>query len=129
MPPLAAVFEGPGQPLSLRSFQDSCPGEGQAVVDISCCTLCGSDLHSIRGDRAVETPSILGHEMVGWISSLGGDLHDEAGVSLEEGDRVSWSLAASCGTCFFCREGLPQKCESLFKYGHEALDDLSLIHI
>jgi len=61
--------------------------------------------------------------MVGWISSLGGDLHDEAGVSLEVGDRVSWSLAASCGTCFFCREGLPQKCESLFKYGHEALDD------
>ena len=123
MPPLAAVFEGPGQPLSLRSFQDPCPGEGQAVVEISCCTLCGSDLHSIRGDRPVETPSILGHEMVGWISSLGGDLHDEAGVSLEVGDRVSWSLAASCGTCFFCREGLPQKCEALFKYGHQQLSD------
>jgi len=59
--------------------------------------------------------------MVGRISSLGGDLHDEAGVSLKVGDRVSWSLAASCGTCFFCREGLPQKCEALFKYGHEAL--------
>ena len=121
MSPLAAVFEGPGQPLSLRSFQDPCPGEGQAVVEISCCTLCGSDLHSIRGDRPVETPSILGHEMVGRISSLGGDLRDEAGVSLEVGDRVSWSLAASCGTCFFCRNSLPQKCESLFKYGHQQL--------
>ena len=121
MSPLAAVFEGPGQPLSLRSFQDPCPGEGQAVVEISCCTLCGSDLHSIRGDRSVETPSILGHEMVGRINSLGGDLHDEAGVSLEVGDRVSWSLAASCGTCFFCRNSLPQKCESLFKYGHQQL--------
>ena len=122
MPPLAAVFEGPGQPLSLRPFEDPCPGAGQAVVEISCATLCGSDLHSIRGDRAVSVPTILGHEMVGRISSLGGDLRDQAGSKLEVGDRVSWSLAASCGTCFFCREGLPQKCESLFKYGHEALD-------
>ena len=123
MPPLAAVFEGPGQPLSLRSFQDPCPGEGQAAVEISCCTLCGSDLHSIRGDRSVPVPTILGHEMVGRISSLGGDLRDEAGVLLEVGDRVSWSLTASCGTCFYCRNSLPQKCESLFKYGHQQLSE------
>ena len=122
MPPVAAVFEGPGQPPSLRPFEDPCPGAGQAVVEISCATLCGSDLHSIRGDRAVSVPTILGHEMVGRISSLGGDLRDQAGSKLEVGDRVSWSLAASCGTCFYCQNSLPQKCESLFKYGHEALD-------
>lgn len=36
--------------------------------------------------------------------------------------RVTWTLAASCGECFFCQRGLPQKCEALVKYGHTALD-------
>ena len=44
---------------------------------------------------------------------------DVGSVPLEIGDRVTWSVAASCGSCFFCRRGLPQKCETLFKYGHE----------
>jgi len=39
------------------------------------------------------------------------------------GDRITWSVAARCGSCFFCRDGLPQKCERLFKYGHEPISD------
>jgi alcohol dehydrogenase len=42
-------------------------------------------------------------------------------VTLEQGDRVTWTLAASCGECFYCDRGLPQKCETLFKYGHAAI--------
>jgi alcohol dehydrogenase len=36
---------------------------------------------------------------------------------------VSWSIAASCQRCFYCEQGLPQKCEQLFKYGHQKIDD------
>jgi len=39
------------------------------------------------------------------------------------GDRITWSVAARCGSCFFCRDGLPQKCERLFKYGHEPISE------
>ncbi len=38
------------------------------------------------------------------------------------GDRVTWSVASSCGACFYCELGVPQKCEHLFKYGHERTD-------
>jgi alcohol dehydrogenase len=47
---------------------------------------------------------------------------DLAGRPLAVGDRVTWSIAASCGECFFCRRDLPQKCERLFKYGHEKIE-------
>ena len=43
------------------------------------------------------------------------------GVRCDVGDRITWTLCASCGRCSNCRRGLPQKCEHLFKYGHEAL--------
>jgi alcohol dehydrogenase len=42
-------------------------------------------------------------------------------MPIEVGDRITWSVAASCGSCFFCQDGLPQKCERLFKYGHEKI--------
>lgn len=86
---------------------------------IECCTVCGSDLHTIRGARQEPAPSILGHEAIGVIDSVGnpGPL-DVDGTPLKPGDRVTWSVAVSCGECDRCRGGWPQKCRTLFKYGH-----------
>jgi putative phosphonate catabolism associated alcohol dehydrogenase len=91
-------------------------------VQIECCTLCGSDLHTYLGNRQGPAPSILGHEALGRIVALGpGEPpRDYRGEILSIGDRISWSVVASCGACFFCRRDLPQKCERLFKYGHES---------
>src|SRR5262249_21377023 len=79
------------------------------------------DLHTHAGRRPAPTPTVLGHKVVGRIEAFGREAppHDFRGKALTVGDRVSWSVAAGCGRCFFCAEGLPQKCESLFKYGHE----------
>jgi len=49
----------------------------------------------------------------------GSTLTDVRGNRLAKNDRVTWSVAAACGSCFFCLNALPQKCEKLFKYGHE----------
>ncbi len=120
----AAVFHGPGRPLELREvpLPDLAPGE--VLVKIECCTLCGSDLHSFGGRRETPLPTILGHEIMGHVAELpqGGNVLDARGEPVAEGDRVTWSVAAHCGDCFFCRHGLPQKCERLFKYGHERID-------
>jgi alcohol dehydrogenase len=91
------------------------------LVRVACCTLCTSDLHTHAGRRAEPTPTVLGHEVVGRIEAFGPDAprHDFRQKPLAVGDRVSWSVTAGCGRCFFCADGLPQKCESLFKYGHE----------
>jgi alcohol dehydrogenase len=63
---------------------------------------------------------VLGHEIIGVIDALGEGtpLIDLRGARLRVGDRVTWTLMAACGSCFFCRHDLPQKCESLVKYGH-----------
>ncbi len=119
----AAVFESPDKPLQLRSFELPVLQDGEALVEIDCCTVCGSDLHSIHGARTVPVPTILGHEIIGRVTDLGGVVHDIDGRPLAVGDRVSWAIAASCGDCFYCAHDIPQKCGQLFKYGHEAISD------
>ena len=120
---LAAVFSGHGRPFDLLEFPVPAPGRGEVLVDISCSTICGSDLHTWHGRRQEPTPCILGHEIVGRIVAFGpgAPRTDLRGEPLAEGDRITWTLAASCGECFFCKRGLPQKCEHLFKYGHSAI--------
>lgn len=120
---LAAIFSGHGQPFRLEEFPIPAPGPGEVLVDVSCSTICGSDLHTWHGRRQEPTPCVLGHEIVGRIVAFGpgAPRFDLRGQPLAEGDRITWTLAASCGECFFCTRGLPQKCEHLFKYGHTSI--------
>ena len=86
---------------------------------VECCTICGSDLHTVTGAREEVAPSILGHEILGTVVRVG-DTPPSCldGRPLQPGDRVTWSTVVSCGDCERCRRGLPQKCRSLSKYGH-----------
>lgn len=117
---LAAIFHGPGNPFELRPVAPRQPGKGEILVRITCSTICGSDLHTWHGRRQEPTPGVLGHEIIGKIAAMGSDAPrvDLRGQPLDVGARVTWTIAASCGKCFFCRHDLPQKCEHLFKYGH-----------
>ncbi|MCA9067988.1 MAG: zinc-binding dehydrogenase [Planctomycetaceae bacterium] len=118
-----AMFVAPEEPLELRDVPLPSPMSGGALVRIDCCTLCGSDLHTITGHRKEPAPSVLGHEAVGTVVELGTPaLSDIAGQPLLPGDRITWSPVVSCGTCPRCRAGMLQKCLSLFKYGHALAD-------
>ncbi|HOZ45642.1 MAG TPA: zinc-binding dehydrogenase [Candidatus Hydrogenedentes bacterium] len=121
----AAVFETANQPMSIQSFPLPNLGPGETLVRITCCTVCGSDLHTFTGRRSTPVPTILGHEIIGKVVALGpGEpVLASDGKPLREGDRVTWTIAASCGRCFYCQHGIPQKCTSLFKYGHERITD------
>lgn len=100
-----------------REFARPAVGAGEVLVRMSLATICGSDLHTFEGRREAPAPCVLGHEGVGVVESVG------AGRSLDlVGKRVTWTLADSCGGCRPCVQWrLPQKCDSLFKYGHAAL--------
>lgn len=115
----AALFDGPNRPLRLEAVARPTLEPGEALVRVSLCTVCGSDLHTVSGRRAEKTPSVLGHEPTGTVDEVCGDVRDVAGEPVRVGDRVVWAVAVSCGGCFFCERGLPQKCEALRKYGHE----------
>lgn len=119
----AVVYDPDSGRLDVRSFAVRPVRPGEVLVRVTLSAICGSDLHTISGRRRPRGPLILGHEICGVIAQLGdGVVQDASGERLSVDDRVTWSIAASCGACFFCTHGLPQKCESLFKYGHESVD-------
>jgi alcohol dehydrogenase len=96
----ALVYHGPGQ----RSWEDVpdpvIVDPTDAIVRIDSSTICGTDLHILKGDvPEVQPGTILGHEAVGTIVVVG-----EAVKTLEEGDRVLVSCITSCGRCRFCKE-------------------------
>lgn len=120
-----AVFTGPGQ-IELRQAAKPVLADGEALVEVLGCTLCGSDVHSFLGRREVVVPTVLGHEIVGRVVEVGpagrsGPARCTDGTPLQVGDRVVWAVVASCGACDRCRRGLPQKCRSGVKYGHTQL--------
>lgn len=119
----AAVFRGAGLPFEMCEFPLPRLQGTETLVEVVACTMCGSDLHSIHGRRAVPVPSILGHEILGRIAEFGpaAPRADAAGQPLKVGDRVTWAIVANCGECFYCRRDLPQKCDRQTKYGHEPL--------
>ncbi|MFB6249013.1 MAG: zinc-binding dehydrogenase, partial [Salinibacter sp.] len=120
----AAVFDGPDNGIGLRTFAAPSFQEGAALVRVTCCTICGSDVHTFTGNRQEPTPSILGHEIVGTVAATGeGTLTDYHGRPVELGDRITWSMQVTCGDCYYCDDGIPQKCEHLFKYGHAPVQD------
>ena len=124
----AAVFSEVGKPLQIEHFDLPKHLEPGAVLcKVRMSTICGSDLHTILGRRQEPAPLILGHEILGEIVGIGeqSDVPHLNGNQkpLKVGDRVTWSIMASCGKCFYCCKSLPQKCMHLVKYGHSCCRD------
>jgi putative phosphonate catabolism associated alcohol dehydrogenase len=118
----AAVMTAAGKDLEIKAYPLPAVEQGCILVKVTCCTICGSDVHSWTGRRKAPTPIILGHEIVGQIVELGaGVTHDSGDRSLQVGDRITWTIMDNCGKCYFCREkGLMMKCRHLKKYGHDS---------
>ncbi len=119
----AFEFDGGSKTFQRREFgvpEELKPGE--VLIGVTCCTICGSDLHTYSGRRSAPSNCVLGHEIIGTVEAWGGDENpvDFEGNLLSVGQRVTWVMAVGCGDCFFCRNNLSQKCETLFKYGHQA---------
>ena len=79
-----------------------------AIVRITTTTLCGTDLHILKGDvPTVAEGRILGHEGVGIVESVGTGV-----LGFHQGDKVLISLITSCGRCSLCRKGMPSHCRT-----------------
>ena len=121
------MFHGDSSEFELAQIPPIELQKGEILVNVSCCTICGSDLHTYNGRRSVPSPCVLGHEIVGTVEEWFGDEPpmDHFGNPIRLGQRITWGLSASCGVCSICQNGLPQKCLSLFKYGHSKFDGRS----
>ncbi len=102
----ALVYHGPGKKsLDERPMpQLACATD--AIVKVTRTTICGTDLHILKGDVPTCQPGrILGHEGVGIVQQVGA-----AVSSLKEGDHVLISCISSCGKCEYCRRGMYSHC-------------------
>ncbi|MFF7408968.1 alcohol dehydrogenase catalytic domain-containing protein [Streptomyces lydicus] len=96
----ALVYHGPGQSSWDRVPDPGVQDPADAVVRVDAVTICGTDLHILKGDVPDVAPgTVLGHEAVGEIVETGGDVR-----TVRPGDRVLVSCISACGRCRFCKE-------------------------
>jgi alcohol dehydrogenase len=101
----AVVFRGDGR-LALEEVPKPAAGPGEAVIRITATTICGTDVHIVRGEYPVAPGLILGHEPVGVIHALGSGLEQDYTV----GQRVIVGAITPCGQCFYCLNGTHSQC-------------------
>ena len=125
----AAAFYGAGRPIEIKQYPVPEPEPGAALVRISLANVCGSDLHSWRGDidyakRGRALPRHLGHEGTGRIAALGeGVSTDSNGEPLAIGDRVIFGYFFPCGRCRACLNGKDWSCINRVNHLKQSCDE------
>lgn len=102
----ALVYRGPGKKALEDHQRPDITAPTDAIVRITKTTICGTDLHILKGDVGTCQPGrVLGHEGVGVIDKIG-----PAVTAFKPGDRVLISCITSCGKCDYCRRGMYSHC-------------------
>ena len=102
----ALVYHGPGSKAWEEVPDPTLEADTDAIVRVDAVTICGTDLHILKGDvPAVTDGRILGHEAVGTVESVGSSVK-----SIKAGDKVLVSCITACGACRYCREGSYGQC-------------------
>jgi len=102
----AVVYHGPGQKAWEEVPDPVIIDDTDAIVRVDVVTICGTDLHILKGDVAAVTDGrILGHEAVGTVESVGSGVKN-----VKVGDRVLVSCITACGACRYCRDGSYGQC-------------------
>jgi threonine dehydrogenase-like Zn-dependent dehydrogenase len=125
---VAAVMEEPGR-IALRGSTVPEPEPGAVVIAVHLSGICGTDKHTFRGEsrqyagtkheRDLDYPLICGHENVGTVTAVGGEVFASDGSRLKVGDRVVPGANVPCGRCYYCANDFPYYfCEDLEDYGN-----------
>ena len=103
----AAVYEGK-ECIIVKDVPDPVLGDGEMLLEIEACTVCGVDLRTYRhGDKKIIPPRILGHEFCGKVIE---SKNDNANVQV--GDRVVMYIVLPCGICMYCKSGNMNLCDN-----------------
>jgi L-iditol 2-dehydrogenase len=104
---LAFVYEGAGK-LGLKEVPAPRIKKNSAVIAVEASSICGTDLRAYRfGSAKILPPRIMGHEVVGTITEIGGDI-----TAFKTGDRIQLTPALGCGVCYYCTHGRRNMCDS-----------------
>jgi len=100
----ALVFHGPNQ-ISLDTLPIPRAGYGEAVLRVTLTTICGTDVHILKGEYPVKQGLVVGHEAVGVVHEIGPGV-----TGYRIGDRVLVGAITPCGQCSFCLNGASSQC-------------------
>jgi threonine dehydrogenase-like Zn-dependent dehydrogenase len=100
----AAVFQGKGK-IGIREVRRPEPGIGEALIKVTLTTICGTDVHILKGEYPVREGLVVGHEPVGVVEALGPGVTGYA-----VGDRVIAGAITPCGQCRACLSGQGSQC-------------------
>src|SRR5487761_905548 len=109
----ALTFQAEGDVKVIDVPKPSIKGSGEALVKVTLGAVCGSDLHILHGHTPINQGAVLGHEVVGVIEEVGGEVK-----RFKPGDRVVASFFTSCGHCALCRKGWFNQCVEKGTFGH-----------
>ncbi len=102
----ALIYHGPGDKQWESKSDPSIQDPTDAIVRIDTTTICGTDLHILKGDvPTVDEGRTLGHEAVGTVVETG-----SAVMNVREGDKVLVSCISACGRCMYCKRGMYSQC-------------------
>jgi alcohol dehydrogenase len=104
----ALVYHGPGQKSLDEHEKPAIDAPSDAIVRMTHTTICGTDLHILKGDVPTCEPGrILGHEGIGIVEEIGPGVKN-----FRPGDHALISCISSCGRCDYCRRGMYSHCEA-----------------
>src|SRR5215208_5899136 len=102
----ALVYHGPGEKQWESKSDPTIEQPTDAIVEIDTTTICGTDLHILKGDVPTVTDGrTLGHEAVGTVVETGSGVED-----IQQGDKLLVSCIPACERCKYCRRGLQSQC-------------------
>jgi Zn-dependent alcohol dehydrogenase len=107
----AAVLDHPGDGLRIERIPVPVPRRDEALVRVTACGVCHSDLHVLKGEIAFPTPAVLGHEISGTVVSLG---EGTTAATVAPGDLVVGAFIMPCNACVECARGRDDLCLKFF---------------
>jgi (R,R)-butanediol dehydrogenase/meso-butanediol dehydrogenase/diacetyl reductase len=110
----AFVYQGVGKPSEIREVPIPVPAEGELLLKVVACGICGSDIHAAENGFAAPG-SVMGHEYTGHVVAIGPGVSS----SWKEGDRVFGIGGRPCHKCPACKRGLYFNCPSLIMQGFD----------
>lgn len=101
--------------MEVREIPTPVPGDGEVLVRVRSCAVCGSDIRIFHyGNSRVVPPQTLGHEIAGDVVRVGNNV-----TKFRPGDRVAVGADVPCGECAFCEAGIGNNCQINYAMGYQ----------
>jgi threonine dehydrogenase-like Zn-dependent dehydrogenase len=103
----AAIFKELGKPLVIEEVPKPQVKENEILMQVKATAICIADIYSIKGERPLQLPHIMGHEAAGIVAEVGSGVRN-----FKPGDRILGNAIVTCEQCYYCKKDLEQLCEN-----------------